>query len=76
MSHPRSDALMIDLLTLVSEYTLMDQFSQYPGFFKHVTLDCMEWLNTEFGYPNYVTDVIVFSQCKSGHQETVDKVPF
>ena len=52
----------------------MDQFSQYPGLFKHVTLHCMEWMNTEFGYPNYVTDVIVFSQCKSGHQETVDKV--
>ena len=39
-----------------------------------VVKDCLNWIDSNFTYPDDVTDVIIFDQCKGGQEETLQKV--
>ena len=37
-------------------------------------MDCSNWMDRDFTYPDQVTDVIIFYQCSDGQGETLRKV--
>ena len=39
-------------------------------------MDCLNWMHSDFTYPDHVTDVIIFHQCTDGQEETLEKVKF
>ena len=41
-----------------------------------VSMDCLNWMNSEFIYPDHGTDVIIFHHCSDGQEETLEKVKF
>ena len=46
------------------------------GINQIVSMDCLNWMGSDFTYPDHVTDVIIFHQCTSGQEETLEKVKF
>ena len=44
------------------------------GVNKIVSMDCLNWVHSDFAYPDHVTDVIIFHQCSDGQKEMLEKV--
>ena len=42
--------------------------------FKRAISNCLDWTSMELKYPNYITDVIIFSECDFGQEQTLQKV--
>ena len=55
-----------------------ENFNSTYGFVldtnQRVIMDCLNWMNSEFMYPDDVTDVIIFHQCTDGQEDTLRKV--
>ena len=48
----------------------------FIGANRTVSMDCSNWMDSDFTYPDQVTDVILFYQCLGGQGETLRKVKF
>ena len=46
----------------------------FAGTYPRVVTDCLTWMDSDFTYPDHVTDVIIFHQCTDGQEETLRKV--